>query len=243
MGGAASLVSASAMRAGAGIVHLSWRGRDAVVPPTEVVGRPLPETEWAAFVASDINRFDALVIGPGLGRGDDLGAEVREVLSVCAVPTVIDGDGLTCAVDPTGGYVALHSRPAPTVLTPHDGEFAGLGGDVAHPDRIEATRQLAAETGCVVLRKGPTTVISDVDGAVYLVVSGDERLATAGSGDVLAGIIGALLARGLAPHEAGAAGAFIHGMAGSSCAVEGTIARDIVATISDVMSELVDHVG
>jgi NAD(P)H-hydrate repair Nnr-like enzyme with NAD(P)H-hydrate dehydratase domain len=94
-----------------------------------------------------------------------------------------------------------------------------------------------------VLRKGPTTVISDVDGAVYRVVSGDERLATAGSGDVLAGIIGALLARGLAPHEAGAAGAFIHGMAGSSCAVEGTIARDIVATISDVMSELVDHVG
>ncbi len=243
IGGAASLVSASAMRAGAGIVHLSWRGRDAVTPPTEVVGRPLPETGWASFIASDIDRFDSLVIGPGLGRGDDLGVEVRDVLAQSALPTVIDGDGLACAVDPNGGYVALQARPAPTILTPHDGEFAVLGGDVTNPDRIEATRQLAGETGCVVLRKGPTTVISDVDGAVYLVVSGDERLATAGSGDVLAGIIGALVARGLAPHEAAAAGAFIHGVAGSTCAVEGTIARDIVATISEVMSEVVGNVG
>jgi NAD(P)H-hydrate repair Nnr-like enzyme with NAD(P)H-hydrate dehydratase domain len=137
----------------------------------------------------------------------------------------------------------LQGRRAPTILTPHDGEFAVLGGDVANSDRIEATRQLAAQTGCVVLRKGPTTVISDVDGAVYLVVSGDERLATAGSGDVLSGIIGALVARGLAPHEAAAAGAFIHGVAGSTCAVEGTIARDIVASIADVMSEVVGNVG
>lgn len=243
MGGAASLVSAAAMRAGAGIVHLSWRGRDAVIPPTEVVGRPLPEIGWASFVASDIDRFHSLVIGPGLGRGDDIGAEVRHVLSLCKVPAVIDGDGIACAVDPNGGYEALQARPAPTILTPHDGEFGTLGGDATHPDRIEATRQLAAGTGCVVLRKGPTTVISDVDGAVYLVVSGDERLATAGSGDVLSGIIGALLARGLAPHEAAAAGAFIHGMAGSSCAVEGTIARDVVATISDVMTEVVGNVG
>lgn len=243
MSGAASLVSASAMRAGAGIVHLSWRGRDAVVPPTEVVGRPLPEEGWAPFVAADINRFDALVVGPGLGRGDDIGAEVRDVLASCSVTAVIDGDGLACAVDPTGGYEALRGRTAPTILTPHDGEFAVLGGDFANPDRIEATRNLAAHANSVVLRKGPTTVISDVDGAVYLVVSGDERLATAGSGDVLSGIIGALVARGLAPHEAAAAGAFIHGMAGSSCAVEGTIARDIVATISDVMSEVVGNVG
>jgi NAD(P)H-hydrate repair Nnr-like enzyme with NAD(P)H-hydrate dehydratase domain len=94
-----------------------------------------------------------------------------------------------------------------------------------------------------VLRKGPTTIISDHDGAVYLVVSGDERLATAGSGDVLAGIIGAFLARGLAAHEAAAAGAFVHGMAGSSCAPEGTIARDIVANLSDVLTEVCGRVG
>ena len=243
MAGAASLVSAAAMRAGAGIVHLSWRGRDAVVPPTEVVGRSLPDTGWAPFVSSDINRFDSLVIGPGLGRGDDIGSEIRDVLTSCQIPTVIDGDGLSGAIDPTGGYEVLRGRSTPTILTPHDGEFAVLGGDAANPDRIEATRELATRCHCVVLRKGPTTVISDIDGAVYLVVSGDERLATAGSGDVLSGIIGAMVARGLAPHEAAAAGAFIHGMAGSSCAVEGTIARDVVALISDVMSEVLSHVG
>ena len=243
MGGAASLVSASAMRAGAGIVHLSWRRGETVTPPTEVVGRVLPETGWDSFVAADIARFASLVVGPGLGRGDDIGAEVRALLAVAPVPTVIDGDGLLAAIDPTGGYSVLHGRTSPTILTPHDGEFAALGGDIQNPDRIEATRQLAALTGCVVLRKGATTVISDVDGAVYLVVSGDERLATAGSGDVLSGIIGAFLARGLSPHEAAAAGAFVHGVAGSSCAPEGTIARDVVAMISEVLSEVCGHVG
>jgi NAD(P)H-hydrate epimerase len=243
MGGAASLVSASAMRAGAGIVHLSWRRGETVTPPTEVVGRALPETGWDTFVAADIARFTSLVVGPGLGRGDDIGAEVRALLAVAPIPTVIDGDGLLAAIDPTGGYSVLQGRTAPTILTPHDGEFAALGGDIQNPDRIEATRQLAALTGCVVLRKGATTVISDVDGAVYLVVSGDERLATAGSGDVLSGIIGAFLARGLSPHEAAAAGAFVHGVAGSSCAPEGTIARDVVAMISEVLSEVCGHVG
>ena len=243
MGGAASLVSASAMRAGAGIVHLSWRRGETVTPPTEVVGRALPETGWDTFVAADIERFASLVVGPGLGRGDDIGAEVRALLAVAPIPTVIDGDGLLAAIDPTGGYSVLQGRTAPTILTPHDGEFAALGGDIQNPDRIEATRQLAALTGCVVLRKGATTVISDVDGAVYLVVSGDERLATAGSGDVLSGIIGAFLARGLSPHEAAAAGAFVHGVAGSSCASEGTIARDVVAMISEVLSEVCGHVG
>jgi ADP-dependent NAD(P)H-hydrate dehydratase / NAD(P)H-hydrate epimerase len=243
MGGAASLVSASAMRAGAGIVHLSWRRGEMVTPPTEVVGRALPETGWDTFVAPDIARFASLVVGPGLGRGDDIGAEVRALLAVAPIPTVIDGDGLLAAIDPTGGYSVLQGRTVPTILTPHDGEFAALGGDIQNPDRIEATRQLAALTGCVVLRKGATTVISDVDGAVYLVVSGDERLATAGSGDVLSGIIGAFLARGLSPHEAAAAGAFVHGVAGSSCAPEGTIARDVVAMISEVLSEVCGHVG
>lgn len=242
MGGAASLVSASAMRAGAGIVHLSWRRGDAITPPTEVVGRVLPDTGWDDFVSADIARFHSLVVGPGLGRGDDIGGEVRALLAVSPLPTVVDGDGLSAAIDPRGGYSVLQGRTAPTILTPHDGEFAALGGDVTNPDRIEATRQLAAQIGCVVLRKGPTTVISDVDGAVYLVVSGDERLATAGSGDVLSGIIGAFLARGLSAHEAAAAGAFVHGVAGSSCSDEGTIARDVVAMISDVLSEVATYV-
>ena len=238
MAGAASLVSAAAMRAGAGIVHLSWRGTDTtVVPPTEIVGRPLPFEKWAPFIGSDITRFQSLVIGPGLGRGDDISHEVHDVLAVATVPTVIDGDGIHAAIDSSGGHDALVHRVAPTVLTPHDGEFAALGGDAQAPDRISATRDLALRTQCTILRKGPTTIVSDPDGAVYLVVAGDERLATAGSGDVLSGIIGAFIARGMAPHEAAAAGAYVHGVAGTSGPSEGLIARDIVAMISDVLSE------
>lgn len=244
MSGAASLACASAMRAGAGIVHLSWRaGHESVSPPTEVVGRPLPHEGWSAFIGADIARFKSMVIGPGLGRGDDVSAEVRAVLSSVDIPCVVDGDGITAAIDPSGGHQALLARTAPTILTPHDGEFATLGGDAEASDRITATRDLAARTGCVVLRKGPTTIISDPDGAVYLVCSGDERLATAGSGDVLAGVIGAFLARGLAAHEAAAAAAFVHGMAGSSGAREGLIARDVVASISDVLTEVTGNVG
>lgn len=243
MAGAASLVSAAAMRAGAGMVHLSWRGdAHAVTPPTEVVGRALPDHNWAQDLSSDIHRFASLVIGPGLGRGDDIGVEVRNVLSTCDVAMVVDGDGIGASVDPRAGHSALTARTAATVLTPHDGEFATLGGDVANTDRIAATRELASRTGCTILRKGPTTVIADPDGAVYLVVAGDERLATAGSGDVLSGIIGAFLARGLSAHEAAAAAAYVHGMAGSSCASEGTIARDVVAMISDVLTEVAHNV-
>lgn len=238
MGGAASLVSAAAMRAGAGIVHLSWRGNETtVVPPTEVVGRALPFEKWSSFVAADIACFQALVIGPGLGRGDDISREVHDILSSTSIPTVIDGDGIHAAIDASGGHDALLHRTAPTILTPHDGEFAALGGDMHSHDRIAATRELAQRTNCTILRKGPTTIVSDPEGAVYLVVAGDERLATAGSGDVLSGIIGAFLARGMAPHEAAAAGAFVHGAAGTSGATEGVIARDIVAMISDVLSE------
>lgn len=240
MGGAASLASAAAMRAGAGIVHLSWRGGvDTLQPPTEVVGRALPVEGWGAFVASDIARFSSLLVGPGLGRGDDVSAEVRDLLTRCVVPTVVDGDGLIAAVDPTGTHETLRGREAETLLTPHDGEFAMLGGDADDPDRIAATRLLAARTGCAVLRKGPTTIVADPDGAVWLVVSGDQRLATAGSGDVLAGVAAAFISRGLPAAVAGAAAAHVHGLAGSRGPAEGTIARDVVAVLADVLSDIV----
>ena len=183
------------------------------------------------------------MVGPGLGRGDDVAAEVRSVLHTCNIPTVIDGDGIVAAIDPEGSYQTLHARNADTVLTPHDGEFATLGGDAHASDRIAATRELAGRTGCTILRKGPTTIVSDPLGSVYLVVSGDERLATAGTGDVLAGIIGAFIARGMTTAEAAAAGAYVHGMAGAQCQAEGVIARDIVAVLSDVMSEVMSGVS
>lgn len=240
MEGAASLAAAASMRSGAGIVHLSARTGHGPTGmfPTEVVVRALPDTGWAGFVAADIARFDALVLGPGLGRGDDVGAEVRAVLSACDIPAVVDGDGIVGAVDPAGTHDTLLARTAPTVLTPHDGEFAMLGGDAHDPDRIAATCALARRTGCTVLRKGPTTVVADPEGSAYLVMSGDQRLATAGSGDVLSGIIGAMLARGMAAPEAAATASFVHGLAGSKCPPQGTIARDIVAHLVDAFAEL-----
>ena len=160
------------------------------------------------------------------------------MLAAVGLPAVIDGDAIAASVDPRGGYGTLLGRTAQTVLTPHDGEFAAMGGDTSDDDRIGATAALAAACGCTVLRKGPTTVVASPGHPTYLVVSGDERLATAGSGDVLAGITGAFLARGLAAPEAAAAAAFVHGMAGSSLPVEGAIARDVVAGISDVLNDI-----
>lgn len=241
MSGAASLVTAAAMRAGAGIVHLSTRGTVSTSQfPTEVVHRPLPGNRWADMVGEDARRFGALVIGPGLGRGDDVALEVREVLSEVDLPAVVDGDAIAESIDPRGGYGTLSSRTSPTVLTPHDGEFAALGGDPASPDTVGATCDLADRSGCTVLRKGPTTIVASPGCPTYLVVSGDERLATAGSGDVLAGVIGAFLARGMEAPEAAAAAAFVHGMAGSSLPVEGTIARDVVALVSEVLVRITE---
>jgi len=238
MSGACALACAAAMRAGAGIVHASVRGADAGEGlPTEVVLRPLHGSSWSDGVLDDLGRFSSLVIGPGLGRGDDIAAEVRAVVAGAAVPVVVDGDGLGAVVDSRGGIDCLVGRGSATVLTPHDGEFGVLGGDTS-AERVSATRELAARLDAVVLRKGPTTVVTDGRGPTFLVVSGDERLATAGSGDVLSGIVGAFLARGMSPVAAAVAAAVVHGMAAVSREPEGLIARDIVGGIGGVLARL-----
>ncbi|MEY4229106.1 MAG: hypothetical protein RLZ84_1698, partial [Actinomycetota bacterium] len=139
MTGAAALVCAAAMRAGAGIVHASMRETSldsANALPTEVVQRHLTTGHWGAQVAADAHRFAALVIGPGLGRGDDVSELVRDVVRSVSIPVVVDGDGLTAVVDAHGDASSITTRKFPTVLTPHDGEFASLGGDVDAVDKI-----------------------------------------------------------------------------------------------------------
>jgi len=241
MTGAAALVCAAAMRAGAGIVHVSMRDssfESSNALPTEVVQRHLTSVHWGAQVAADAHRFAALVIGPGLGRGDDVSELVRDVVRSVSIPVVVDGDGLAAVVDAHGDSSSITTRTAPTVLTPHDGEFASLGGDVHAVDKISATRQLAERTGCVVLRKGPTTIVTSPDGPTFLVASGDQRLATAGSGDVLSGIIAAFLSRGMDAAPAATAAAVVQGVAASLCSTEGTIARDVVGEIAHVLAEM-----
>ena len=215
MMGAASLCTSAAMRAGAGIVHLASPGISSDRgTPTEVVRRSLSVLGWSSDVIDDLERFKAMVIGPGIGRDEGTIQETRRVIAHTHLPMVIDGDGLfAVAWGGDGARDIVRSRSAGTILTPHDGEYATLLGTSPTPDRISSVRRLATDMNCVVLLKGSTTVVGEPSGEVFIIANGDERLATAGSGDVLAGIIGALLTRGVAPFHAAAAGAWLHARA------------------------------
>ena len=129
-------------------------------------------------------------------------------------------------------------RTQPTVLTPHDGEYERLAGARPGPDRMAAARRLAETTGAVVLLKGSPTVVADPRGEVRVVATGDARLATAGTGDVLSGVIGALLAQGLPALEAAAAGAWLHGRAASLGPDRGLVAGDLPDLLPLAMAEV-----
>jgi NAD(P)H-hydrate repair Nnr-like enzyme with NAD(P)H-hydrate dehydratase domain/NAD(P)H-hydrate repair Nnr-like enzyme with NAD(P)H-hydrate epimerase domain len=222
MTGAAHLAARAAQRAGAGYVRLS-PGDGA---PFEAVAAPLPVDGWEG-----LDRFRAAVVGPGLGRTHD--ELVRRLVATSTVPCVVDGDGLTAL----GRDARAHVR-ADTVVTPHDGEFERLAGRRPGADRLAAARELAAELGCVVLLKGPATVVADPAGRTLVAAQGDARLATAGTGDVLAGVIGALLAQGVAPLEAAAWGAHLHGLAGAAAPARGLVAGDLVERLPEVLAAL-----
>ncbi|MEJ7844911.1 MAG: NAD(P)H-hydrate dehydratase [Acidimicrobiales bacterium] len=237
MTGAPVLAAAAAARAGAGYVRLSAPGVGPPLPgaPVEVVGTDLAAEGWAGAVLDEADRFRALVVGPGLGSAAGAAAEVRRLVARSAVPVVVDGDGLRALA----GAAPASAAAAAVVLTPHDGEFEALAGHAPGADRLAATRALAAATGAVVLLKGPTTVVADAAGAVLVVVAGDARLATAGTGDVLTGTIAALLARGLDPLRAAAAGALLHGRAALLGPADGLVAGDIVGHLPGAISDLV----
>lgn len=236
MGGAASLCAGSALRTGAGYVRVSTPGGPAAELPTESVRVDLPIDDWSADVVSGLDRFAALVIGNGLGPAPATATEIRRVVAAAAgrgLPTVVDADALSAL----GTEVSRFVGPT-TVLTPHDGEYTRLVGEAPGPDRLAAARSLAAASGAVVLLKGPTTVVAAPDGRALVSITGDRRLATAGTGDVLAGVIGALCARGLDPWRAAAAGAFIHGRAGALGWPLGLVAGDLSSLVPAVLDDL-----
>jgi NAD(P)H-hydrate epimerase len=240
MAGAAALVASSAARTAAGYVRLSSPGMETPHrAPLEAVGTPLARDEWDQEVLAGAERFGALVLGPGLGRHESVRRAVRAVATSCPIPVVIDGDGLAALAGATG--LRLSDR---VVLTPHDGEFEQLSGHRPGPDRLAAARALAAEWRATCLLKGPTTVVARPDGEVLVVTSGDARLATAGSGDVLSGMIGALLARGLEPHWAAALAAHLHGRAASRWPwPTGLVAGDLPSLIPGALAQLVVPAG
>jgi hydroxyethylthiazole kinase-like uncharacterized protein yjeF len=237
MAGAAHLAARAAQRAGAGMVRVASPGIEHDTGlPTEAVGIPVPPAGWDVAVLDQLDRARALVIGPGLGLGAPAEAAVHHLVSSAAVPVLVDGDGLTAL----GGRAAelIGRRDAATVLTPHDGEFARLAGHPPGADRIAAARALAGSTGAVVLLKGPTTVVADPGGEVLLSTAGDARLATAGTGDVLSGVIAALLAQGVDAFAAAAAGAWLHGRAAQEGPARGLVASDVVDRLPTVLAAL-----
>lgn len=209
MRGAGHLVCAAAQQAGAGMVVVSSPGLRAadVARPAEAVARDLPPVEWAGPALEGIERFDAAVIGPGIGTDPAALAQAARFISGCGVPLVVDADGLTALADHPE---CLRERTAPTVLTPHDGEFATLTGGPPAADRFDAVRRAADRFDAVILLKGPTTLVAaravsgtDAPAATVLAAaSGTARLATAGSGDVLSGVIAAALSAGASDADA-----------------------------------------
>lgn len=240
MPGAAALVAAGALRAGAGMVHVSSPGAEGPGQlPVEAVQRPLPAIGWADEALHSVDRFHAVVLGPGLGRSDDTVASARFTAVNLPLPLVVDGDGLfALAWNAAGAAALLRDRTAPTVLTPHDGEYQVLTGSLPGSDRLVAARRLAFDTRSVVLLKGPTTVVAAPSGEVVAVAEGDERLATAGTGDVLAGIVGALLAQQVPPFQAAALAAWVHGAAARRGPAVGLVASDLPALLPAVLHDL-----
>jgi hydroxyethylthiazole kinase-like uncharacterized protein yjeF len=206
--GAAVLCTGAAVAATSGMVRYTGSAHsDVLAHWPEVIASPTPAAA---------GRVQSWVVGPGLGT-DETGAAALWFALETNLPVLIDADGLTIlAAHPD----MLASRRAPTVLTPHAGEFARLAGAPPGDDRIGATRKLADAFGATVLLKGNVTVVADPGGPVYLNPAGQSWAATAGSGDLLSGMIGALLAAGLPPSEAAAAAAFVHARAAELSAAD-----------------------
>ncbi|TQL76565.1 hydroxyethylthiazole kinase-like uncharacterized protein yjeF/hydroxyethylthiazole kinase-like uncharacterized protein yjeF [Stackebrandtia endophytica] len=185
---------------------------------------------------ADAGRVQAWTVGPGMGTDSVAASQLSSALDE-GVPMCLDADGLTLlAAEP---YL-LTGRGAATVLTPHDREYARLAGRCTGDDRIGDARELAERFDCIVLLKGYRTVIVDPRGLTYLNPTGDPALATAGSGDVLAGLLGALLAGGLRADRAAIAAAFVHGLAGREAARTGPVtAWRIATTLPLVLGEMI----
>lgn len=241
--GAAFFAAMGALRSGAGLVFLgvpeSIYGIEAV-KLNEPVIFPLPDAggrlsaDAVPEVLTRLPQMDAVLVGPGLGQSEGTLAVVRAVLEKAECSVVVDADGINVL---SAHRDLLRGRKLPTILTPHDGEFARLGGVIGE-DRMAAAAALAEELGCTVLLKGHETCITDgTDG--FLNPTGNPGMAVGGSGDVLAGVITALLGAGLPPLEAAACGAWLHGAAGDRCAAElgqyGMLPTDMLSALPRLM--------
>ena len=244
-GGALALGARAALRAGAGLVTAAGL-QDAphLAPHPELMSLPaLPFTPDLATALLEALPSKVLLLGPGLGTTPDAAALLTLLLDHADAPCVLDADALNllAADGPEAGAERLRALSArvPVVLTPHPGEFARLTGLPARAilqDSLAASRRLAQQTGCVTLCKTAATVVAHPNGWAAINTSGNPGMATAGSGDVLGGILAALLAQHLDPWDAARLGVFLHGRAGDLAATR----RDPRALVA---GDLIEHLG
>ena len=217
--GAALLSVAGALAGPAGMVRYAGSAAATVVAthPSVIV----------APRVGDAGRVQAWACGSGLGRDEVAAGELRAVLAA-SVPVVLDADAINLLVD--GSFATwLRGRHAPLVLTPHDREFARLAGHDPGPDRVEAALKLAAQVNATILLKGDRTIVATPDGRAWANPTGTPVLATGGTGDVLTGLLGSLLAAGLSPERAAVTAAYLHGLAGRRAAAQGPVTAADVA--------------
>ena len=241
--GAPVLAAKAAVRAGAGLVTLEvpapiWpmvAGKLDVAMPYPLPAGKDGMLSLDSYEAAEqrIMKSDVCLIGPGLGRGNGVATVVRNILKDVDRPVVLDADGINAL---EGHIDILDSRRGrATVLTPHDGEFARLGGDLSSGDRLGVARAFAAEHGCVLVLKGHRTITAFPDGHAYINTTGNPGMAKGGSGDILAGVVVSMMAQGLTIRQAVPAAVCLHGQAGDMAAEEfgeyGMSPSDMIAKI------------
>lgn len=242
--GAARLGARGALRAGAGLVTVA-SPRDAIpVNASQLTAIMVREADDARALASLLadQRKNAVLIGPGVGVGERTKEMVLTALASNAA-LVLDADALTSFTEnPDRLFVAIAVRRAPVVLTPHDGEFARLFGDLASSPKLERVRQAASRSGAIIALKGADTVVAVPDGRASINATTSPWLATAGTGDVLGGMILGLLAQGMPAFEAASAAVWLHGAAAKKFG-PGLIAEDLPEMLPEVLRGLWKSAG
>lgn len=241
--GAAALCALGALRSGAGLVYLAVPEsiyEIEAVKLLEPVIFPMPD-EGGMLSVQAVEKIDALLpkmnaiaIGPGLGQSEGTFQVVKHVLQSAKCPVILDADGINVVSKHTH---ILRDRIAPTVLTPHDGEFLRMGQRLTD-DRCQSAVEAAIHLECIMVLKGHKTVITDGK-SCYVNNTGNPGMATGGSGDVLTGIIASLIGQGLDPLQAAACGAWLHGAAGDRCAQQigqyGMLPQDMLQILPQII--------
>ena len=251
--GAAVLAARGALRSGAGLVTVACPSSirvEIAVQQAEIMTEPLMESSEGLLAGGAAGRVldllgtrDTLAIGPGLGTDPDTAKAVRLLAVSARRPTVIDADGLNALAADHDSLLALREAAAPRILTPHPGEAARLLGVTTRDvqtDRLSAVRRLTERTGAVVVLKGEHTLVAKPNGVVAVNSTGNPGMATAGSGDVLTGVVAAFLARGIDSFDAARLAVFVHGDAGDRAAArlgeDAMIASDLLIELGAAIS-------